>query len=131
LTGNKDIKIGKTTDPEISDISTYQFINDGSEVTIVDTPSFYDGRPHISDSKLLEDTTKFFLKRYAPRSREPIVSFICLIQKAQQELLARSYLPSPHLRRPVWRYCNAPAYVFLPLWAWRYEERRYPHHTMG
>jgi translation elongation factor EF-1alpha len=56
-----------TIDPETSDISTYQFINDESEVAIVDTPGFDDNRPHMSDSKLLEDITKFLLKRYAPR----------------------------------------------------------------
>ena len=76
MTGNKDIKIGMTIDPETSDISSYQFINDGSEVTIVDTPGFDDNRPHMSDSKLLENTTKFLLNRYVPRPRKPIVLFI-------------------------------------------------------
>lgn len=73
LTGDKDIKIGMSMNPETRDISTYQVINDGSEVTIVDTPSFDDCRPHMSDSKLLEDTTKFLLKRLNTNSLQGLI----------------------------------------------------------
>ena len=66
MTGNKDIKIGKSIEPETSDISTYDFAeNDELEVSLVDTPGFDDNRAHMSDSKLLQDLIEFLLKRYA------------------------------------------------------------------
>ena len=68
MTGNKDIKIGKSIEPETSDISTYDFAeNDDLEVSLVDTPGFDDNRAHMSDSKLLQDLIEFLLKRYVLR----------------------------------------------------------------
>ncbi|EDR07868.1 uncharacterized protein LACBIDRAFT_294476 [Laccaria bicolor S238N-H82] len=64
LTGNKDVKIGKSIEPETSDISTFDYAqNDGLEVSLVDTPGFDDNRAHMSDSKLLQDLIEFLLKR--------------------------------------------------------------------
>jgi len=69
LTGNKDIRIGGSINPETMDISTYKFVHgDGQEVALVDTPGFDDNRPHMTDSKLLEEIADF-LTRYAHRSR--------------------------------------------------------------
>ncbi|EDR07701.1 uncharacterized protein LACBIDRAFT_327630 [Laccaria bicolor S238N-H82] len=45
----------------------------GANVTIVDTPGFDDNRPHMSDSKLLEDTTKFLLKRLNTNSLQGLI----------------------------------------------------------
>jgi predicted GTPase len=64
LTGNKDIKIGESIDPETSDISTYGFSQGGFNVVLVDTPGFDDNRPDMTDSKLLKNVTDFLVSKY-------------------------------------------------------------------
>jgi hypothetical protein len=69
LTGNKDIKIGQSINPETKVIATYPFSRgDGIEVSLVDTPGFDDNRPNMSDSRLLGEIADFLLKRYALKS---------------------------------------------------------------
>ncbi|KIJ29021.1 hypothetical protein M422DRAFT_80499, partial [Sphaerobolus stellatus SS14] len=76
LTGNKDIKVGQSINPETMDIATYQFLQgDGLEVTLVDTPGFDDTRPQKSDSRLLGEIIDFLLERQTKKSMNGLIYF--------------------------------------------------------
>ncbi|KIJ29022.1 hypothetical protein M422DRAFT_61876 [Sphaerobolus stellatus SS14] len=75
LTGNENITIGSTIDPETSDISSYQSSQDGFDVALVDTPGFDDNRPDMTDSKLLKDVTDFLMKWYDTKTVNGLIYF--------------------------------------------------------
>jgi len=99
LTRQADVKIGEGIDPETSDISTYQFSQDGFDVALVDTPGFDDNRPHMSDSKLLGDMAQFLLKGYARMSSSihPPDDLVLLLEasKQNQSMVSFTFTASP------------------------------------